>query len=79
MDNNKINQLAIEFGIKIAEIYVKVLTASTQAHIHHLTQNSECQQAIANKFNQVFANDTQDVVNDYANQLYMQLRHQADE
>ena len=63
----------------LAEIYVKVLTASTQAHINHLTQNSECQQVIANKFNQVFANDTQEVVNDYATQLYLEMRHQTDE
>jgi len=74
--NDNINQSAIEEGKKMAETYLQVLTHSVQTHLNHLTQNPECQQQIASKFNEVFINDTEEVVNDYSNGLYEELKHE---
>ncbi len=74
MNNNNINQSALDEGRKMAETYIEVLTHSVQAHITYLTQSPESQKAIASKFHQLFANDTPEIVNDYANGRYEELR-----
>lgn len=73
--NQPFNQSASNEGRKMAETYVEVLTHSVQAHTTHLTQSPQCQDEIASKFNQVFANDTPEVVSDYALQRYEELKH----
>ena len=73
--NNYTFEQAILEGRSMADVYLEVMEKSAHSRIEQLSQSSEFHQAIALKFNQVFENDTLEVLNEYSNQCYQELKH----